>query len=730
MTKPTHEAPVTVELCPGLPVAELHARLLYCLHLREVGHRGLAFYLAEMDERGLHQVTGHRTAAHYAEGRLEMSRRLAQQLIFVGKALCELPSIDAAFAEGRLSWSKVVLVTRVATPEHEHAWLARAEAATCKELQLAVRLAKPGSAPRDPRDTKGLPEIRYDIRARVDAVAHRAIELAREKLGAERGEPIDDAALLTIAAELILGSDDNGELPGRERIDGSLYRIVLHAGESAGESAGEAAAVDALTLDTPEGRVPLVGEAHDPLVHAKRACMVCDGACSPADDAHPVESDVATPPALRRQVLARDDHRCRCCGSRHGLMAHHIHFRSNGGRTRASNLITLCSHCHALVHADRLVLQGDHAERIAFLDANGQPLEGRLPSALTGVVVSRTVDASTHPDASHPDASHPDGLHRAEGAPEARPEPLPFAEAFAGIVGQDARLDRLRWTLQGRSARGAPFPHTLFCGPAGTGKTTIARALAAHAGAPLVEASGPALASVPAVDAILARLPAGGMLFIDEIHAMPRVVLEHLYEAMGSDGATSSDARTPSSARITVLAATTDEGDLPKALRSRFGLLEAFDAYDTDSLAAIARAIGGGQGIPIEPEAARVLAKHARGTPRTVVHLAHAALDRIASRAAPSHGADTPLRVTEHDASDAMQALGYDDEGFTPLDRRYLRMLHAQEGPVALGRLAAMLGVGTSTLLECVEPFLAARGLVGFTPRGRVAARPLRLVEA
>ncbi len=708
MTNPSSGGPVTVELMEGLPLHELHARLLLCLNLRETGTRGLAFFLADMDRRGLHQSTGHRTTAHYAEGHLEMSRRHAQELIKVGKALRDLPAIDLAFGEGRLSWSKLAMLARVATPEHEQAWLERAESATCRELGLAVRLAKHGSPPRTRGETKGLPEIRYDIRARVDVLTHREIELAREKLSAERGEPIDDAGLLAIAAKLILGSDDNGELPGRERIDGSLYRIVLHA-----NNAPDGAQVTDLALDTRDGPMPLPDAdakagaqgAKDPTSLAvQRECMLCDGACSSADDRteNAAPRDVTTPPAMRRRVLARDGHRCRGCGGKHGLMVHHIHFRSRGGRTRMTNLITLCSHCHALVHADLLVLQGKHAERVVFLGADGRPLEGRLPHAPRGARLSRPVREAD-----------PTPAHGSANAVTAAPrEPVSFEEAFAGIVGQDERLERLRWTLAGRRARGACFPHTLFAGPPGTGKTTIARALAAHAGVPLVEAVGPSLASAADVEALLARVPEGGMLFLDEIQSVPRVALEELYDAMSSS--------------MTLIAATTDPGELPTALRSRFGRIEALDMYDEESLAAMARDVGRRRGARIDSAAARVLAAQARGTPRALVHLVLCALDRVASGAGPRGEAGDDLRVREVDARDALEALGHDADGFSPLDRRYLRTLRAQAGPVALGRLAAMLGVGASTLLECVEPFLAMRGLVAFTPRGRVAVQSLQ----
>ena len=112
-------------------------------------HRVTAFYLHEIDERGLHQIAGYRSAVQYAVQRHGMSRREARDLLAAGRALQELPEIDGAFAEGRLCWSKVRELVKVATPQHEQRWLAKADELSIEELALEVKLARPGEPPRD-----------------------------------------------------------------------------------------------------------------------------------------------------------------------------------------------------------------------------------------------------------------------------------------------------------------------------------------------------------------------------------------------------------------------------------------------------------------------------------------------------------------------------------------------------------------------------------------------------
>ena len=196
------------------------------------------------------------------------------------------------------------------------------------------------------------------------------------------------------------------------------------------------------------------------------------------------------------------------------------------------------------------------------------------------------------------------------------------------------------------------------------------------------------------------------MLFIDEIHAVPRTVLESLYDALSGNA-------------FTLLAATTEAGELPLALHSRFGLREALDFYSVKNLTALAHAKAEGHGFELDMAGARQLAECARGTPRELLRL----LDRLLEWGA---GAGQ-RRLGREDAQAVLDRLGFDSEGLEPTEQRYLSLLRGSRHPVPLGRLARMLGTSARTLLEHVEPFLFRRGLVEMSERGRKAANVRRL---
>ncbi len=216
---------VSPELTADLPARELEGRLVRVAQGTDVGHRELAFYLADMDARGVHQLLGYASAAQFAEQRLEIGRRSASELIAVGRALEELPRIDAAFREWRLRWARVRLLARVARPGVEDAWLQAALALSWRDLERTVLTSEPGRAPR--QDALGLPVVKVLVRAKVASAEYERVELARRKLGDERGEPVDEAEFLALAADLVFGSRVDGVPAGREPVEDSLYRVAV-----------------------------------------------------------------------------------------------------------------------------------------------------------------------------------------------------------------------------------------------------------------------------------------------------------------------------------------------------------------------------------------------------------------------------------------------------------------------------------------------------------------------
>ena len=177
------------DLVPGLGAQEIDRELRLADRETDVGNRRLAFYLADMDSRGISQLLGFPTATAYAVKRLEMGRRHAQELIAAGRALEELPKTDEAFCDGRLNWSRVRLLTKIAVPETEAAWVERAVALSWAQFKREVLTSEKGRPPRKGR--KGLPPVKIGVAAKLDRLDYEKWELAKRKLADELGERRD-----------------------------------------------------------------------------------------------------------------------------------------------------------------------------------------------------------------------------------------------------------------------------------------------------------------------------------------------------------------------------------------------------------------------------------------------------------------------------------------------------------------------------------------------------------
>ncbi|MFD1157134.1 Holliday junction branch migration DNA helicase RuvB [Roseovarius aestuarii] len=319
----------------------------------------------------------------------------------------------------------------------------------------------------------------------------------------------------------------------------------------------------------------------------------------------------------------------------------------------------------------------------------------------------------------------------AEPDPTLRPEHLPEdqdrslrPQQLSEFIGQAEARANLRVFIQSARQRGEAMDHTLFHGPPGLGKTTLAQILSRELGVGFRMTSGPVLAKAGDLAAILTNLERNDVLFIDEIHRLNPAVEEVLYPALEDFELDLVIGEGPAARTVrielqpfTLVGATTRLGLLTTPLRDRFGIPVRLQFYTDDELFEIVSRNADLLGAPADAEGAREIARRARGTPRIAGRL----LRRVVDFAL----VESDGRVTHAIADHALTRLGVDHMGCDGADRRYLTLIADayQGGPVGIETISAALSESRDALEEVIEPFLLQQGLIQRTPRGRMLAQ-------
>jgi Holliday junction DNA helicase RuvB len=296
-------------------------------------------------------------------------------------------------------------------------------------------------------------------------------------------------------------------------------------------------------------------------------------------------------------------------------------------------------------------------------------------------------------------------------------------EKLRDYVGQSAVVETLKIAIEAASGREEPVDHVLFHGPPGLGKTTLAHIIANEMEARLTVTSGPALEKGGDLIGILTHLEDRDVLFVDEIHRIPKAVEEFLYPAMEDfavDFVLDKGAHARSHRfrlkRFTLVGATTRVGLLSAPLRDRFGIFRSLEFYGENELMVIAKRSADLLEVTMDERGARELARRSRGTPRIVNRLLKRVRDYAEVRADGT--------VNQETVQAALRLEGVDEMGLTRLDRRYLRTIieFYQGGPVGIEAIAATLQEEADTLVDVVEPYLLTIGLITRTSSGRRAS--------
>jgi hypothetical protein len=318
-------------------------------------------WLLRAERAGAHLRLGYGSFREYAERLFGYSARLVQEKLRVAEALEGLPLLAGTLEQGKLSFSVVRELSRVAAGATERAWLEAARGKTAREVEELVSGHVPGSLPSDAPEPGAK---RHVLRLEVSGEVLATFRDAMAKVRKEAGEALDDdAAVLLLCRQVLAGPRDEGR---------ASYQVALtvceHCRRGMQQGRGE-------LVEVPEEIVEMAACDGQDVGHAERAHVGAN------DVGRPKRATQTIPPALRRQVMRRDGARCRVPGCRHAVFTdvHHLRLRSEDGENTIENLVTLCSAHHRAIHRGELVVEGVPSAGLLFRHADGTPY-GAAPS--------------------------------------------------------------------------------------------------------------------------------------------------------------------------------------------------------------------------------------------------------------------------------------------------------------------------------------------------------------